>query len=63
MVDLAVGSDTRVLAGEIKKYLDKNPKEASHFYSESNRYALELQRIFSGVISHDDLVSKRSSIQ
>jgi hypothetical protein len=36
MVDLCCGSDTRVLAGSIKKYLDSHEKEADIFYNQSN---------------------------
>jgi hypothetical protein len=42
MIDLQIGSDTRVLAGSVKKYLDSNPKEASEFFEANNRHAQEL---------------------
>lgn len=43
MVDLCIGSDTRVMAGSIKKYLDSHEEEAKNFYSESNSCANQLQ--------------------
>ncbi|KAL4446626.1 hypothetical protein ABPG74_005564 [Tetrahymena malaccensis] len=62
MIDLQIGSDTRILAGEVKKYLDNNLEEGQHFYQECNKKAQQLQEIFSGIESIDNLKEKRESI-
>ncbi|KAL4496223.1 hypothetical protein ABPG72_012960 [Tetrahymena utriculariae] len=62
MIDLQIGSDTRLLAGEVKKYLDNNPEEAQIFYEECNKNASKLQEIFSGIESIENLKEKRESI-
>ncbi|EAR89288.1 GHMP kinase ATP-binding protein, putative (macronuclear) [Tetrahymena thermophila SB210] len=62
MIDLQIGSDTRLLAGEVKKYLDNNPEQAQIFYEQCNQKASKLQEIFSGIQSIENLKEKRESI-
>lgn len=62
MVDLCCGSDTRVLAGSIKKYLDSHEKEAELFYNQSNSCVEELQCILADIKDEEKLRNNRNKI-
>lgn len=46
MVDFEMGADTRLLAGEVKKFLDANRESATEFYTACNIHAESVQSLF-----------------
>ena len=56
MVDLSQGSDTRILAGKIKKFLEdeKNQLESDKFFSESQAAHLQIRQEFEKLTKDSD---------